>query len=176
MTDQPIKCVATVFLPVTDQDRALAFFRDQLGFDVHSDTDYGEGIRWVEVVPPGSTTAIALSGPSDWSPGSRRATGPRSRSTPTTWTQPSPSCPSTVSSSTIPFACPRRPRRWPSSMTRRQQNAPHPARRVTQRMELYRQQERDCDRTTRRFEICSGRESQHRLGERPFPEPHRWLS
>ena len=69
MTDQPIKCVATVFLPVTDQDRSLAFFRDQLSFDVHSDTDYGEGIRWIEVVPPGSTTVIALNGPSDWSPG-----------------------------------------------------------------------------------------------------------
>jgi len=69
MADQPIKCVATVFLPVTDQERALAFFRDQLGFDVHTDTDYGEGIRWVEVVPPGSTTVIALNAPSDWSPG-----------------------------------------------------------------------------------------------------------
>jgi lactoylglutathione lyase len=69
MADQPIECVATVFLPVTDQERALAFFRDQLGFDVHSDTDYGEGVRWVEVVPPGSTTVIALNAPSDWSPG-----------------------------------------------------------------------------------------------------------
>jgi len=66
MTYQPIKCVATVYLPVTDQDRSLAFFRDQLGFDVHSDTDYGGGIRWIEVVPPGSTTVIALSGPGDW--------------------------------------------------------------------------------------------------------------
>ena len=55
MTDQPITSVATVFLPVTDQDRALAFFRDQLGFDVHSDTDYGEGIRWVEVTTPTET-------------------------------------------------------------------------------------------------------------------------
>jgi catechol 2,3-dioxygenase-like lactoylglutathione lyase family enzyme len=69
VTDQPIKCVATVFLPVTDQDRSLAFFRDQLGFDVHSDTDYGEGVRWIEVAPPGSTTVIALNGPSDWHPG-----------------------------------------------------------------------------------------------------------
>jgi catechol 2,3-dioxygenase-like lactoylglutathione lyase family enzyme len=69
LTDQPITCVATVFLPVTDQDRSLAFFRDQLGFDVHSDTDFGGGIRWIEVVPPGSTTVIALNGPGDWSPG-----------------------------------------------------------------------------------------------------------
>ena len=69
MTDQHVKCVSTVFLPVTDQDRSLAFFRDKLGFDVHSDTDYGEGSSWIEVVPPGSTTVIALNGPSDWSAG-----------------------------------------------------------------------------------------------------------
>jgi catechol 2,3-dioxygenase-like lactoylglutathione lyase family enzyme len=69
MTHQPIECVATVFLPVTDQDRSLVFFHDQLGFDVHSDTDYGEGVRWIEVVPPGSTTVIALIGPSDWGSG-----------------------------------------------------------------------------------------------------------
>lgn len=50
MPEQPIKCVSTVFLPVTDQDRSLAFFRDQFGFDVHSDTDYGERIRSIEVV------------------------------------------------------------------------------------------------------------------------------
>lgn len=65
MTDQPNLRVATVFLPVTDQDRSLAFFRDQMGFDVRSDTTYGEGARWIEVAPPGSTTVIALNGPSD---------------------------------------------------------------------------------------------------------------
>jgi catechol 2,3-dioxygenase-like lactoylglutathione lyase family enzyme len=53
MADQPIKCVATVFLPVADQDRSLAFFRDQFGFDVHFNTDYGECVRWIEVNRPG---------------------------------------------------------------------------------------------------------------------------
>jgi catechol 2,3-dioxygenase-like lactoylglutathione lyase family enzyme len=66
---QPINRVATVFLPVADQDRSLAFFRDQLGFDVRSDATYGEGNRWVEVAPPGSATVIALNGPSDQRPG-----------------------------------------------------------------------------------------------------------
>jgi catechol 2,3-dioxygenase-like lactoylglutathione lyase family enzyme len=65
VADQPITRVATVFLPVTDQDRALAFYRDQLGFDVHSDVTYGEGVRWIEVVPPGASTVIALNGPGD---------------------------------------------------------------------------------------------------------------
>jgi catechol 2,3-dioxygenase-like lactoylglutathione lyase family enzyme len=68
VADQPIMRLATVFLPVADQDRSLAFFRDQLGFDVRSDTTYGEGARWIEVAPPGSTTVIALNGPSDQRP------------------------------------------------------------------------------------------------------------
>jgi catechol 2,3-dioxygenase-like lactoylglutathione lyase family enzyme len=65
MADQPKMRVATVFLPVADQNRSLAFFRDQLGFDVRSDATYGEGNRWIEVAPAGSTTVIALNGPSD---------------------------------------------------------------------------------------------------------------
>jgi catechol 2,3-dioxygenase-like lactoylglutathione lyase family enzyme len=69
VTPQPINRVATVFLPVSDQDRALAFYRDQLGFDVRSDVSYGEDARWVEVAPPGSSTVIALNGPSDQRPG-----------------------------------------------------------------------------------------------------------
>lgn len=65
MANHPEMRVATVFLPVADQDRSVAFFRDQLGFDVRSDTTYGEGNRWIEVAPAGSTTVIALNGPSD---------------------------------------------------------------------------------------------------------------
>jgi catechol 2,3-dioxygenase-like lactoylglutathione lyase family enzyme len=40
-----------------------------VGFDVHSSVDYGEGVRWVEVVPPGAATVIALNGPGDQRPG-----------------------------------------------------------------------------------------------------------
>jgi catechol 2,3-dioxygenase-like lactoylglutathione lyase family enzyme len=68
MGDQPNIRISTVFLPVADQDRSLAFFRDQLGFEVRSDTTYGEDARWIEVAPPGSTTAISLNGPSDQRP------------------------------------------------------------------------------------------------------------
>lgn len=59
-TAQHIPGVGTVYLPVSDQDRALAFYRDQLGFEMRSDTDYGEGVRWVEVAPAGAYTVIAL--------------------------------------------------------------------------------------------------------------------
>lgn len=55
-----ISQVGTVFVPVADQDRALGFYRDKLGFEKRADFSYGNGSRWVEVAPPGSTNAIAL--------------------------------------------------------------------------------------------------------------------
>lgn len=55
-----ISQVATVFVPVSDQDRALGFYLDKLGFEKRVDFSYGETHRWVEVAPPGSTNALAL--------------------------------------------------------------------------------------------------------------------
>ena len=52
--------VGTIGVPVTDQDRALAFYRDALGFEVGIDAAFGEGQRWLEVAPPGATTSVAL--------------------------------------------------------------------------------------------------------------------
>jgi catechol 2,3-dioxygenase-like lactoylglutathione lyase family enzyme len=52
--------VGTVFVPVADQDRALAFYLDKLGFEKRADFAYGNGNRWVEVAPPGAANAIAL--------------------------------------------------------------------------------------------------------------------
>jgi catechol 2,3-dioxygenase-like lactoylglutathione lyase family enzyme len=57
--------VATVFVPVVDQDRALRFYIDKLGFEKRADFTYGNGSRWIEVAPPGSTSAIALVPPSE---------------------------------------------------------------------------------------------------------------
>jgi hypothetical protein len=69
MTDKAstigINQVATVFVPVADQDRALEFYVVKLGFVKRSDFRYGEGARWVEVAPPGSSIAIALVSPSE---------------------------------------------------------------------------------------------------------------
>ncbi len=59
-TAQHIPGVGTVYLAVTDQDRALAFYRDMLGFEVRTDTEFGEGYRWIEVAPAGAYTVIAL--------------------------------------------------------------------------------------------------------------------
>jgi catechol 2,3-dioxygenase-like lactoylglutathione lyase family enzyme len=57
--------VATVFVPVSDQDRALEFYLDKLGFEKRVDFSYGGTHRWIEVAPPGSTNAIALVPPSE---------------------------------------------------------------------------------------------------------------
>ena len=57
--------VATVFVPVSDQNRALEFYLDKLGFEKRVDFSYGEIHRWIEVAPPGSTNAIALVPPSE---------------------------------------------------------------------------------------------------------------
>lgn len=52
--------VGTVMVPVSNQDQALEFYLDKLGFEKRTDTPYGEGERWVEVAPPGAATTIAL--------------------------------------------------------------------------------------------------------------------
>jgi catechol 2,3-dioxygenase-like lactoylglutathione lyase family enzyme len=52
--------VGTVILPVGDQDRALEFFVDMLGFETRMDGPFGDGQRWIEVAPPGAATTIAL--------------------------------------------------------------------------------------------------------------------
>jgi catechol 2,3-dioxygenase-like lactoylglutathione lyase family enzyme len=52
--------VGTVIVPVNDQDRALEFYLDKLGFETRTDIPYGEGERWLEVAPPAAATTIAL--------------------------------------------------------------------------------------------------------------------
>jgi catechol 2,3-dioxygenase-like lactoylglutathione lyase family enzyme len=51
----------TVGVPVTDQDRALEFYVDTLGFEKRLDVpvEQFEG-RWIEVAPPGAPVTIAL--------------------------------------------------------------------------------------------------------------------
>ena len=51
------------FLPHTDPDASLAFYRDVLGFEVRLDVGYGD-LRWITVGPPGQDTAIVLHPPS----------------------------------------------------------------------------------------------------------------
>lgn len=52
--------IGRVIIPVSDQDRALEFYVGKLGFEVRVDGAFGDGMRWVEVAPPGAATTIAL--------------------------------------------------------------------------------------------------------------------
>ena len=47
-------------IPVTDQDRALAFWRDVVGFNVTVDADYMPGQRWIMLRPGEAETQIHL--------------------------------------------------------------------------------------------------------------------
>jgi len=52
--------VATVMVPVADQDRAISFYEGKLGFEKRADIPFGDGNRWVEVAPQGAATTVAL--------------------------------------------------------------------------------------------------------------------
>ena len=58
-----IKQIGRVIIPVSDQDKALEFYIDTLGFEVRADIPFGDGDRWLEVAPPGAATGIALMPP-----------------------------------------------------------------------------------------------------------------
>lgn len=66
--------VGRVMVPVSDQDEAIRFYTNTLGFSLAIDAPFGEGGRWVEVTPPGGGAAVALVPPrGDYQPG--RMTG-----------------------------------------------------------------------------------------------------
>jgi len=52
-----------VIIPVSDQDKAIAFYTEKLDFTVAADIPFGDGNRWVEVTPPNGGAAIALAQP-----------------------------------------------------------------------------------------------------------------
>ncbi|MDG4808530.1 VOC family protein [Micromonospora sp. WMMD1120] len=49
-----------VIVPVSDLDRAKAFYADQLGFTVDHDTVIGDGQRLIQLTPPGSGCSIVI--------------------------------------------------------------------------------------------------------------------
>lgn len=60
--------IGTVMVPVSDQDRALAFYVGTLGFEKRTDVPLGDGDRWVEVAPTDAATSIALVPPREGEP------------------------------------------------------------------------------------------------------------
>ena len=66
-----VRNIGVAMFAVADQDAALAFYTEKLGFEVRSDERFGENdeYRWLEVAPPGSTARLALNPPMGGSPG-----------------------------------------------------------------------------------------------------------
>jgi lactoylglutathione lyase len=56
-----IKQIGQVMLYVNDQDQALRFWTEKLGFIKVSETDNGQGMKWIEVAPAhGAQTSFVL--------------------------------------------------------------------------------------------------------------------
>jgi catechol 2,3-dioxygenase-like lactoylglutathione lyase family enzyme len=60
MSTTSITDVRTIGVNVTNQDDAIAFYVDTLGFEKRLDAPISPTMRWIEVAPPGATTSIAL--------------------------------------------------------------------------------------------------------------------
>ena len=62
-----------VGVPVTDVDRAKAFYVDQVGFNADHDIVVNENLRFVQLTPPGSACSIVLGvGITEMAPGSQK--------------------------------------------------------------------------------------------------------
>ena len=65
--------IELVAIPVTDVDRAKAFYVDQVGFHADHDHRVHENLRFVQLTPPGSACSIVLgTGVSEMAPGSQK--------------------------------------------------------------------------------------------------------
>lgn len=62
-----------VSVPVSDIDRAIAFYTEQCGFVLDHDHRVSEEVRFVQVTPPGSACSILVGHLSGMEPGSQRA-------------------------------------------------------------------------------------------------------
>src|SRR3954452_18740466 len=72
-TESPttVSQIGVAMFTVADQDAALAFYTEKLGFEVRADVRFGENnaMRWLEVAPRGSQARLALNPPMNSTPG-----------------------------------------------------------------------------------------------------------
>jgi predicted enzyme related to lactoylglutathione lyase len=62
-----------IFVPVTDVDRAKAFYVEQVGFHADHDQQVNDTLRFVQLTPPGSACSIAIgTGITPMEPGSQK--------------------------------------------------------------------------------------------------------
>src|SRR4030081_2389951 len=74
-TKTRISKLGTVVVPVSDQDRAIDFYVETLGFEKRTDVPFGNGYRWVEVAPADGVTTIAIVPPPPGKPTGNVETG-----------------------------------------------------------------------------------------------------
>ena len=55
-----IRNIKFVTIPVSDQDKALQFFTEKLGFKVSTDQPFNDKQRWIELMIPGAETGLVL--------------------------------------------------------------------------------------------------------------------
>ena len=62
-----------VAVPVSDVDRAKAFYTEKIGFHADHDQQVREGLRFVQLTPPGSACSIVIGeGITEMQPGSQK--------------------------------------------------------------------------------------------------------
>ena len=65
--------IELVAIPVTDVDRAKAFYVDQVGFHADHDHQVNEGLRFVQLTPPGSACSVVMgTGITEMPPGAQK--------------------------------------------------------------------------------------------------------
>ena len=57
-----INAISSVSVVVSDQDRALAFYTQKLGFELQMDAPMGQS-RWIQLAPKGAQTSLVLATP-----------------------------------------------------------------------------------------------------------------
>jgi len=55
-----IKGIKFASIPVSDQDRALAYYTEKLGFRILTDQPFDGKQRWIELSIPGAETGVTL--------------------------------------------------------------------------------------------------------------------
>ena len=54
-----VQRIHLITIPSADAERSVAFYTS-LGFEQRADFPFGEGVRWIELFPPGGVAGIAL--------------------------------------------------------------------------------------------------------------------
>ncbi len=55
-----IKKIATVGIYVEDQQKALKFWTEKVGFELRNNIDMGNGMTWMEVAPIGAESCLVI--------------------------------------------------------------------------------------------------------------------